>query len=102
MRNLPTAVKNLLIINIIVFIGTEFIGNPMYEWFALFPVNSHFFHWWQFVTHILYLVFGGKIVHLVVVGLDADSLALRGNGFLGGLAVHRYDYFGFLCVLSHK
>ena len=44
MRNLPTAVKNLLIINIIVFLGTELIGNPMYEWFALFPVNSHFFH----------------------------------------------------------
>ena len=57
MRNLPPAVKNLLIINIIVFLGTEFIGNPMYEWFALFPVNSPFFHWWQFVTHMF--MYGG-------------------------------------------
>ena len=52
MRNLPPAVKNLLIINIIVFLGTELIGNPMYEWFALFPVGSPFFHWWQPVTHM--------------------------------------------------
>lgn len=52
LRNLPPAVKNLLIINIIIFLGTEFIGNPMYEWFALFPVDSPFFHWWQLVTHM--------------------------------------------------
>ena len=52
MRNLPPAVKNLLIINIIVFIGTELIGDPMYQWFALFPVGSTYFRWWQFVTHM--------------------------------------------------
>ena len=52
MRNLPPAVKNLLIINIIVFLGTEFIGESMYEWFALFPIGSKFFHWWQLVTHM--------------------------------------------------
>ena len=52
MRNLTTAVKNLLIINIIVFLGTELIGNRMYELFALFPFGSPFFRWWQFVTHM--------------------------------------------------
>ena len=52
MRNLPPAIKNLLIINIIVFLGTELIGEPMYEWFALFPIGSKFFHWWQPVTHM--------------------------------------------------
>ena len=52
MRYLPPAVKNLLIINIIVFIGTELIGDPMYQWFALFPIGSQFFRWWQFVTHM--------------------------------------------------
>ena len=52
MRYLPPAVKNLLIINIIVFIGTELIGDPMYQWFALFPIGSQFFRWWQFLTHM--------------------------------------------------
>ena len=52
MRTLPPAVKNLLIINIIVFLGTELIGNKMYELFALFPIGSPFFRWWQPVTHM--------------------------------------------------
>ena len=52
MRFLPPAVKNLLIINIIVFLGTELIGDPMYQLFALFPIGSPFFRWWQFVTHM--------------------------------------------------
>ncbi len=52
MRNLPPAVKNLLIVNIIVFLGTELIGNPMYALFALFPISSPYFHWWQIVTHM--------------------------------------------------
>lgn len=52
MRMLPPAVKNLLIINIIVFLGTELIGDPMYQWFALFPIGSPLFRWWQFITHM--------------------------------------------------
>ena len=52
MRNLTPAVKNLLLINFLVFAGTYFIGERMYELFALFPIGSPFFRWWQFVTHI--------------------------------------------------
>lgn len=48
------AVKHLIIINIIMFIGTVSIGNgqSFYEWFALyFPVNSAFKPW-QIITHM--------------------------------------------------
>lgn len=61
MRYLPPAVKNLLIINIIVFIGTELIGDPMYQLFALFPIGSPFFRWWQFVTHMF---MHGNFMHI--------------------------------------
>lgn len=61
MRYLPPAVKNLLIINIIVFFGTELIGDPMYQWFALFPIGSRFFRWWQFVTHMF---MHGNFMHI--------------------------------------
>ena len=61
MRYLPPAVKNLLIINIIIFIGTELIGDPMYQWFALFPIGSPFFRWWQFVTHMF---MHGNFMHI--------------------------------------
>lgn len=61
MRYLPPAVKNLLIINIIVFFGTELIGDPMYQLFALFPIGSPFFRWWQFVTHMF---MHGSFMHI--------------------------------------
>lgn len=61
MRYLPPAVKNLLIINIIVFLGTELIGDPMYQLFALFPIGSPFFRWWQFVTHMF---MHGNFMHI--------------------------------------
>ena len=61
MRYLPPAVKNLLIINIVVFFGTELIGDPMYQLFALFPIGSPFFRWWQFVTHMF---MHGNFMHI--------------------------------------
>lgn len=47
-------VKHLLIINIIMFLGTMFVGNGelFYRWFALyFPENS-LFKPWQIITHM--------------------------------------------------
>ena len=52
MRNLPPAIKNLLTINIIFYLGTMLVGDLTYEYFALFPFGSRFFRWWQFVTHM--------------------------------------------------
>jgi membrane associated rhomboid family serine protease len=47
-------VKHLLIINVIMFLGTMFVGNGelFYRWFALyFPENS-LFQPWQIITHM--------------------------------------------------
>ena len=52
MRNIPTAVKNIIIINILVMIMTKLNANFMYEHFALFYPTSPFFHWWQPLTHM--------------------------------------------------
>ena len=52
MSNVPTAVKNLIIINVLVMIMTSLNENFMYEKFALFYPTSHFFHWWQPLTHM--------------------------------------------------
>ena len=50
--NVPVAVKNIILINILVYLLTLFTGNFMYEKFALFYVGSPFFHWWQPITHM--------------------------------------------------
>lgn len=49
---LTPVVKNLIIINTVVWIGSELIGGRMLEVFALFPFESPFFKWHQIVSHM--------------------------------------------------
>ena len=52
MIRLTDAVKHLLIINILLFVATQFYGSQMYQWLALwFPANENF-QWWQIVSHM--------------------------------------------------
>lgn len=50
--NIPVAIRNIIVINVIVLIMTYLNENFMYEKFALFYPTSPFFHWWQPVTHM--------------------------------------------------
>ena len=52
MRNIPTAVKNIIIINVLVMVMMALNETFMLEKFALFYPSSPFFHWWQPVTHM--------------------------------------------------
>ena len=53
---LPTVVKNLIIINVIMVIAQYVLGNTMHidlaDWLGLHYWGSHYFHWWQIVTHM--------------------------------------------------
>ena len=53
MSNVPTATKNIIIINVLVMIMTMLNEDMMYEKFALFYPTSPFFHIWQPVNHML-------------------------------------------------
>lgn len=52
MSNVPSAVKNIIIINVLVWIATELNKSFMIPNFALFYPTSQFFHWWQPFTHM--------------------------------------------------
>lgn len=52
MSNVPTAVKNIIIINVLIMIMTSLNESFMVEKFALFYPTSPFFHWWQPFTHM--------------------------------------------------
>lgn len=52
LSNMPTAIRHIIIINILVMIMTSLNGDFMYQHFALFYPTSHFFRWWQPVTHM--------------------------------------------------
>jgi membrane associated rhomboid family serine protease len=49
---MPTAIRHIILINVLVMIMTSLNENFMYEHFALFYPTSYFFRWWQPVTHL--------------------------------------------------
>ncbi len=52
MGQLTTAIKNLIIINILFFVASKYAMPQLYELFSMyFPKNEHF-GIWQFVTHM--------------------------------------------------
>ena len=95
MRNLTTAVKNLLIINIIVFIGGYYlIGDPFYKLFALYPFGSPYFHWWQFVTHMF---MHGGIGHIF---FNMWSLVVFGPTLERMWGAKKFLLYYFVCGLG--
>ncbi len=79
LASLPTVTKNLIIINVIIFIATLINQEFMIGTFALFYPTSPFFHWWQVVTHMFMhggfwhiffnmytlLIFGGVVERII-------------------------------------
>ncbi len=51
-QSFTPAVRNLVIINFLIWIASRFNSETMYTQFALFPLGSPFFHPWQVVTHM--------------------------------------------------
>ncbi|WP_296312699.1 rhomboid family intramembrane serine protease [Winogradskyella sp. UBA3174] len=53
-QGITDAVKHLLIINVVMFVGTLAIGNgdAFYQWFALYFPKNDMFQLWQVVTHM--------------------------------------------------
>ena len=49
---MPPVVKNLIVINVLMYLITAITGNFMYENFALFYFKSPFFKPYQLVTHM--------------------------------------------------
>ena len=49
---LTKTVKQLLIINIIMFIGTSLSGDVVYSLFGLHFPKSTSFHFWQVISHM--------------------------------------------------
>ena len=52
MRDTPPVTKNIIFINLILFLATSLNQNLMVSTFALFYPTSQFFHVWQIVTHM--------------------------------------------------
>lgn len=52
LSNVPPVTKNLIIINVLVFVATIINENFMIGTFGLFYPTSPYFRWWQVITHM--------------------------------------------------
>src|SRR3546814_3138624 len=96
--SLPPVIKNLLIINVIFYIGT-FIFPRAYELFSVFYPDSPFFHGWQIITymfmhgsfaHSFFYIFAlfmfGPIIEMILGSMRFINCYLITG--LGALALH--------------
>ncbi|MEF9480303.1 rhomboid family intramembrane serine protease [Chryseobacterium sp. 1B4] len=61
-NNIPPITRNIIIINVVIFILTYFMGNQMIGYLAGFYPFSPFFHSWQIITHMF---MHGSIMHIL-------------------------------------
>ena len=62
MRNIPDIVKHLIILNVLIFIGSQFVGGLAYDVLALNYPKNDLFGVWQVFTHMF---MHGSISHIL-------------------------------------
>lgn len=89
----PT-VKQLLIINIIFFIGTYFLGDVTYVHLGLFSFQNPLFRPWQLITHMF---MHGNIMHIFFNMFALYSFGSALEHFWGG---KKFLFFYISCGLG--
>ena len=59
---IPEVTRNIIAINVLLFVATIYSGDTIYEYLALFNYKSNYFHGWQMITHMF---MHGSFTHLL-------------------------------------
>ena len=94
LASLPPVTKNLIIINVIIFIATLVNQEFMIGTFALFYPTSPFFRWWQVVTHMF---MHGGFWHIF---FNMYTLLIFGGVVERILGSKKFLFFYFICGLG--
>lgn len=62
MRNIPDIIKHLIIVNVLIFIGSQYVGGISYDVLALHYPKNELFGFWQLITHMF---MHGSISHIL-------------------------------------
>lgn len=89
--NTPKVTRNLIIINIIVYIATLLSRDMMISTFSLFYPTSRYFHIWQFVT---YMFMHGSFWHIF---FNMYTLFIFGSVIENMIGEKKFLVFYFLC-----
>ena len=94
LSQLPPVTKNLIIINVIIFLATLVNRNLMTGLFALFYPTSPYFHWWQVITHMF---MHGGFWHIF---FNMYTLLIFGCVVERYLGAKKFLLFYFICGLG--
>ena len=94
MSNVPKVTKNLIITNVILFVGMLVNQNFMLSNFALFYPASPFFRWWQPLTHMF---MHGNFWHIF---FNMYTLFLFGSVLERMIGTRKFIIFYFVCGLG--
>ncbi|MNK62380.1 Rhomboid protease GluP [compost metagenome] len=94
MMNITETVKQLIIINIIFFVGSYFVGSAASEYLALYPPQSDKFQFWQIITHMF---MHGGVMHIFFNMFALFSFGSLLERMWGG---KKFLFFYFSCGLG--
>ena len=94
LSSIPVVTKNLIIINVIIFVATLINEEFMIGTFALFYPTSPFFHWWQVITHMF---MHGGFWHIF---FNMYTLLIFGGVVERYLGPKKFLLFYFVCGLG--
>jgi membrane associated rhomboid family serine protease len=94
MMQITPTVKQLLIINILFFAGTMFVGEQAYTYLSLFYFENAKFQYWQILTHMF---MHGGIMHIAFNMFALYSFGSALEHFWGG---KKFLFFYISCGLG--
>ncbi|WPR72966.1 rhomboid family intramembrane serine protease [Flavobacterium sp. NG2] len=94
MMNVTPTVKQLLIINILFFIGTQIVGEPAYQFLAMFFPENQNFQGWQVISHMF---MHGGLMHIFFNMFALYSFGSALEHFWGG---KKFLFFYISCGIG--
>lgn len=94
MSSVPKVTRNLIIINVIMYIATLINENFMVSTFAMFYPTSPYFHSWQIVTHMF---MHGGFFHIL---FNMYTLWMFGSVLERIIGERKFLIFFFVCGLG--
>jgi membrane associated rhomboid family serine protease len=97
MMNITPTVKQLLIINILFYIGSIVVGEPAYKMLSMYFFESPDFHFWQIFTHMFMHAPLPNIMHIAFNMFALYSFGSALEHFWGG---KKFVFFYISCGLG--
>lgn len=95
--NITPTVKQLLIINVLFYIGSMFVGEPAYKLLSMYYFESPDFHFWQIFTHMFMHAPLPNIMHIAFNMFALYSFGSALEHFWGG---KKFVFFYISCGLG--